>query len=238
MPQAVLFASWNNAIFSAYGPRSFHRHAVCLQQNFGAACRSAYFLGAAGVVTCTRNSAALTGVVSKASAGSLEVFSRQSCLSLSGAQWHCSESSLLQVMPVHSARNLPATLQAAQNAGWQVLGAAADPGAIACGEAYLIGPTIIVVGSEGFGLRYTSHPVLWAASRALLPDNGPQASTYCLQDQYQALLFQAGASDRPAPQGRPCPTGQPECVCCHGHPLASVADLSTIYKIIGKSDST
>eukprot|EP00891_Asterochloris_glomerata_P004963 jgi/Astpho2/4963/gw1.00070.50.1_t len=90
-------------------------------QNFGAACRSAYFLGAAGVVTCTRNSAALTGVVSKASAGSLEV------------------------MPVHSARNLPATLQAAQNAGWQVLGAAADPGAIACGEAYLIGPTIIVV---------------------------------------------------------------------------------------------
>ena len=67
---------------------------------------------------------------------------------------------MLQAMPVHSARNLPATLQAAQSAGWQVLGAAADPGAIACGEAFLIGPTIIVVGSEGFGLRYDCHSFL------------------------------------------------------------------------------
>ena len=39
------------------------------QMNFGAALRSAFFLGAAGVLSCARNSSPLSPVVSKASAG-------------------------------------------------------------------------------------------------------------------------------------------------------------------------
>lgn len=66
------------------------------QQNFGAILRSAYFLGAAGVLACKRNSAPLSGVVSKASAGALEQ------------------------MPVHSCSNLPRTLQDARDSGWLV----------------------------------------------------------------------------------------------------------------------
>lgn len=41
--------------------------------NFGAALRCAHFLGAAGVLGCDRNAAPLSPVVSKASAGALEV---------------------------------------------------------------------------------------------------------------------------------------------------------------------
>ena len=48
-------------------------------QNFGAALRCAHFLGAAGVLTCHRNSAPLSGVVSKASAGAMELMSVHSC---------------------------------------------------------------------------------------------------------------------------------------------------------------
>jgi len=40
-----------------------------VQMNFGAALRSAFFLGAAGVLSCARNSSPLSPVVSKASAG-------------------------------------------------------------------------------------------------------------------------------------------------------------------------
>ena len=69
------------------------------QMNFGAAVRSAHFLGAAGVISCDRNSAPLSPVVSKASAGALEL------------------------MPIYSARNLPKMLADAAADGWQVLGA-------------------------------------------------------------------------------------------------------------------
>lgn len=41
--------------------------------NFGAVLRVAHFLGAAGVLGCSRNAAPLSPVVSKASAGALEV---------------------------------------------------------------------------------------------------------------------------------------------------------------------
>lgn len=63
-------------------------------QNFGAILRSALFLGAAGVVTCQRNSAPLSPVVSKASSGAMEV------------------------VPVHSAKNLPQFLAACSVNGW------------------------------------------------------------------------------------------------------------------------
>ncbi|KNC71143.1 hypothetical protein SARC_16321, partial [Sphaeroforma arctica JP610] len=40
--------------------------------NMGAVLRSAYFLGASGVVTCRRNSCPITPTVSRASAGAAE----------------------------------------------------------------------------------------------------------------------------------------------------------------------
>ena len=100
-------------------------------QNLGAALRSAYFLGASGVLLCGRNSAPLSGVVSKASAGALEK------------------------MAIHSCRSLPNTLADARSKGWSVLGAAADPRAISCSEYKVSRPTILVMGSEGYGLRTT-----------------------------------------------------------------------------------
>eukprot|EP00890_Picochlorum_soloecismus_P002916 jgi/Picsp_1/3625/NSC_06462-R1_rrna methylase family protein len=100
-------------------------------QNLGAALRSAYFLGASGVLLCSKNSAPLSGVVSKASAGALEK------------------------MAIHSCRSLPNTLADARSKGWSVLGAAADERAISCSEYKVSRPTILVMGSEGYGLRTT-----------------------------------------------------------------------------------
>ena len=60
-------------------------------QNLGAALRSAYFLGASGVLLCSKNSAPLSGVVSKASAGALEKMKIHSCRSGGGDGslfWH------------------------------------------------------------------------------------------------------------------------------------------------------
>eukprot|EP00873_Tetraselmis_striata_P029914 jgi/Tetstr1/450178/TSEL_037219.t1 len=98
-------------------------------QNFGAILRSAYFLGAAGVLACKRNSAPLSGVVSKASAGALEQ------------------------MPVHSCSNLPRTLQDARDSGWLVLGAGAEEGSQDCSAYVMERPTVLVMGNEGYGLR-------------------------------------------------------------------------------------
>ena len=100
-------------------------------QNFGAALRSAYFLGANGVLTCSRNSAPLSPVVSKASAGAMEA------------------------MPVHSAQNLPRTLAAAASSGWTVVGAASEPASVNCLEVQMTQPTLLVLGNEGVGLRTT-----------------------------------------------------------------------------------
>lgn len=104
-------------------------------QNFGAALRSAHFLGASGVLTCSRNSAPLSPVVSKASAGAMEA------------------------MPVHSAQNLPRTLAAAANSGWRIIGAAAESGSQNCLDVHLTRPTLLVLGNEGVGLRTTVRNV-------------------------------------------------------------------------------
>ena len=104
-------------------------------QNFGAALRSAHFLGASGVLTCNRNSAPLSPVVSKASAGAMEA------------------------MPVHSAQNLPRTLAAATESGWQVLGAASEASSVNCLDVHLTRPTLLVMGNEGVGLRTTVRNV-------------------------------------------------------------------------------
>lgn len=112
-------------------------------QNLGALIRSAYFLGRVNVVVCAKNSAPPSGTVSAASAGALEV-----------AQ-------------IYSTSNLPKTLDQAELDGFRIIGASAD------GEEHLdipiydlhnipletdeFGkqkPTILVLGSEGRGLRH------------------------------------------------------------------------------------
>ncbi|XP_010110885.2 uncharacterized protein LOC21390414 [Morus notabilis] len=98
-------------------------------QNLGAIIRSAYFFGASGVVLCAKNSAPLSGVVSKASAGSLELMELRYC------------KNMMQFL-VSSAEN-----------GWRVLGGSVSSKAIPLNEAVPGAPTILVLGSEGMGLR-------------------------------------------------------------------------------------
>ncbi|KAL1563268.1 hypothetical protein AAHA92_05755 [Salvia divinorum] len=98
-------------------------------QNLGAIIRSAYFFGAAGVVLCAKNSAPLSGVVSKASAGSLELMELRSC------------------------KNMMQFLTSSAGNGWRVLGGAVSQRAIPLNEVVPGAPTILVLGSEGTGLR-------------------------------------------------------------------------------------
>ena len=112
-------------------------------QNLGALIRSAYFLGhqQLGVMVCSKNSAPPTPVVSAASAGALEV------------------------QTVYSTNNLPRTLQNAAEDGFRIIGASSsvpknneenppplydlqDLPATDGGH-----PTVLVLGSEGHGLR-------------------------------------------------------------------------------------
>lgn len=111
-------------------------------QNVGAVLRSCLFFGVAGVIVSSKNSAPLSPTVSKASSGSLE--------------------SLLSDRHLHCTKNLPRTLEAHRAAGWRVLGAtvpsadsserALDSSEIGAGTDGRR-PTILVLGSEGKGLR-------------------------------------------------------------------------------------
>lgn len=98
-------------------------------QNLGAIIRSSYFFGATGIVLCAKNSAPLSGVVSKASAGSLELMELRYC------------KNMMQFL-VSSAEN-----------GWRVLGGSVSSKAISLNEIEPGPPTILVLGSEGTGLR-------------------------------------------------------------------------------------
>lgn len=98
-------------------------------QNLGAIIRSAYFFGASGVVLCAKNSAPLSGVVSKASAGSLELMELRSC------------------------KNMMRFLASSAGNGWRVLGGSVSPKAIPLSDILPGAPTILVLGSEGTGLR-------------------------------------------------------------------------------------
>lgn len=121
-----------------------------LQQNFGAALRSAFFLGASGVITCRRNSSPLSAAVSKASAGAMEI------------------------MAVHACRSLPQTLADARQRGWCVIGAAAEPDAVSCYDYRPSKPTILVMGNEGYGVRPTVRRLCDAMLRI---DSGPDAGS-------------------------------------------------------------
>ncbi|KGN66175.1 uncharacterized protein LOC101220884 [Cucumis sativus] len=98
-------------------------------QNLGAIIRSAYFFGASGVVLCAKNSAPLSGVVSKASAGSLELMELRYC------------------------KNMMQFLTSSAENGWRVLGASVSSKSIDLKEVLPGAPTILVLGSEGTGLR-------------------------------------------------------------------------------------
>jgi 23S rRNA (guanosine2251-2'-O)-methyltransferase len=97
-------------------------------RNLGAVCRSAEFAGAAGVVIPERRSAEVTAVACKASAGAVE---------------H---------LDVARVRNLADWLAAAKAAGFWIWGADAEAKQ-APWEVDLIGPTVLVLGGEGKGLR-------------------------------------------------------------------------------------
>ncbi|XP_069882832.1 rRNA methyltransferase 1, mitochondrial isoform X1 [Dipodomys merriami] len=107
-------------------------------RNLGAVLRSAHFLGVDKVITSRRNSCPLTPVVSKASAGAMEV------------------------MDVFSTDDLPGVLQAKAQQGWLVAGTVGCLGPkiphssqipiMNCLEFVWDRPTLLVLGNEGSGL--------------------------------------------------------------------------------------
>ncbi len=97
-------------------------------QNLGAICRSAECAGAVGVVLPERRAAEVTPAVCKASAGAVE---------------H---------LPLAQVRNLTDFLVAAKARGFWCYGAAGDA-ELDYRKVDLAGPVILVMGSEGRGLR-------------------------------------------------------------------------------------
>jgi 23S rRNA (guanosine2251-2'-O)-methyltransferase len=98
-------------------------------RNLGAICRVAECAGAAGVVIGERRTAQVTPVVSHTSAGAIE---------------H---------LPIARVRNLADYLAGAKDAGAWVYGAAASPEAVPYDQPDYSGRVVLVLGSEGRGLR-------------------------------------------------------------------------------------
>lgn len=132
-------------------------------RNLGAVCRSAEVAGAAGVVVPERRAAAVTAAACKASAGAVE---------------H---------LEVAHVRNLADWLGEAKEAGFWIWGADADAEA-APWSVDLTGPTVLVLGGEGKGLR----PRVAAACDGLvaLPQRG-QIDSLNVSAAATALLFEA-----------------------------------------------
>jgi 23S rRNA (guanosine2251-2'-O)-methyltransferase len=132
-------------------------------RNLGAICRSAEFAGVAGVVIPERRSAEITAVVCKASAGAVE---------------H------LDIVRV---RNLADWLSEARAAEFWIWGADAE-GDKPPWKIHLVGPTVIVLGGEGKGIR----PRVASACDALtaLPRLG-QVDSLNVSAAATALLFEA-----------------------------------------------
>jgi 23S rRNA (guanosine2251-2'-O)-methyltransferase len=98
-------------------------------RNLGAVCRVAEVAGAAGVVIGERRTAQVTPVVCRASAGAVE---------------H---------LPVARVRNLADYLESAKKREAWVYGAATGPGAVPYDQPDYAGRVVLVLGSEGSGLR-------------------------------------------------------------------------------------
>ncbi|XP_068934248.1 rRNA methyltransferase 1, mitochondrial [Petaurus breviceps papuanus] len=107
-------------------------------RNLGAVLRTAHFLGVDKVITSRTNSCPLTPVVSKASAG------------------------VMEVMDVFAADDLPGLLKAKAEQGWLVAGTVGCPGSgvtqcsdipiVSCLEFLWDRSTLLVLGNEGSGL--------------------------------------------------------------------------------------
>jgi 23S rRNA (guanosine2251-2'-O)-methyltransferase len=132
-------------------------------RNLGAVCRSAEFAGADGVVVPERRSAAVTAATCKASAGAVE---------------H---------LRISHVRNLADWLGEAKAAGFWIWGADAEARSPAWGID-LKGPTVLVMGGEGKGLR----PRVAASCDGLvsLPRAG-QVESLNVSAAATALLFEA-----------------------------------------------
>jgi 23S rRNA (guanosine2251-2'-O)-methyltransferase len=139
-------------------------------RNLGAVCRSAEFAGASGVIVPERRSAAVTAATCKASAGAVE---------------H------LQVAHV---RNLADWLADAKAAGFWIWGADAEARSFAWGVD-LKGPTVLVLGGEGKGIR----PRVASACDGLisLPRRG-EVESLNVAAAAAALLFEAVRQRTPA----------------------------------------
>ncbi|XP_048338725.1 rRNA methyltransferase 1, mitochondrial [Sphaerodactylus townsendi] len=107
--------------------------------NLGAVLRSAYFLGVDGIVMNRKNSCPLTPVVSKASAGAMEV------------------------VDVFGTDNLQSFLQAKLERGWDIVGTVGHTGAHSditvesCVDFRWTKPTVLLLGNEGHGLSPESR---------------------------------------------------------------------------------
>jgi 23S rRNA (guanosine2251-2'-O)-methyltransferase len=132
-------------------------------RNLGAVCRSAEFAGAAGVVIPERRAAMITAATCKASAGAVE---------------H---------IEVAHVRNLADWLAEAKQAGFWIWGADAEA-TQAPWQTDLTGPTVLVLGGEGKGLR----PRVAASCDGLvaLPQRG-QVESLNVSAAATALLFEA-----------------------------------------------
>ncbi|KAH8555445.1 RNA methyltransferase, TrmH family, group 3 [Umbelopsis sp. PMI_123] len=113
-------------------------------QNLGSILRTAYFFAVDGVVICTKNSAPLSNIVSRVSAGALEC------------------------MDIHSTKQLPKFLQSSKQNGWTIIGAEGQDSQSGFGQekyqnlktltkpensSWLQRPRVLVLGNEGVGLR-------------------------------------------------------------------------------------
>jgi 23S rRNA (guanosine2251-2'-O)-methyltransferase len=131
--------------------------------NLGAVCRSAEFAGATGVIVPERRSAAVTAATCKASAGAVE---------------H------LQVAHV---RNLADWLSEAKAAGFWIWGADAEA-QVAPWSVDLKGPTVLVLGGEGKGIR----PRVAAACDGLVAlPRGGEVESLNVSAAAAAVLFEA-----------------------------------------------
>jgi 23S rRNA (guanosine2251-2'-O)-methyltransferase len=132
-------------------------------RNLGAVARSAEAAGAAGLVIPERRAAAVTAVTCKASAGAVE---------------H---------LPIARVRNLADWLGEAKEAGFWIWGADAEARR-APWEVDLSGPTVLVLGGEGKGLR----PRVASACDGLvaLPQRG-EIGSLNVSAAAAALLFEA-----------------------------------------------
>lgn len=132
-------------------------------RNLGAVCRSAEFAGATGVIVPERRSAAVTAATCKASAGAVE---------------H---------LEVAHVRNLADWLADAKAAGFWIWGADAEAKSSAW-EVDLKGPTVLVLGGEGKGIR----PRVGSACDGLisLPRRG-EVESLNVSAAATALLFEA-----------------------------------------------